>query len=49
MLLLRLHTISGRDEYRAAADSTLRTLLPWMRQMPTGTFQLLLALNEFPA
>jgi uncharacterized protein len=48
MLLLRLHAVTGRDDYRAAAEAALRTLLPWMQQMPTGTFQLLSALEELP-
>jgi uncharacterized protein len=45
MLLVRLATIVGRDDYRAAAEATLGACLPWMRQVPTGTFQLLLTLD----
>ena len=46
MLFLRLHAICRRDDYRAAAEATLRACLPWMRQAPTGTFQLLLATDS---
>jgi len=46
MLFLRLHAICRRDDYRAAAHATLRACLPWMRQAPTGTFQLLLAADS---
>ena len=42
-LLVRLRAICGRDDYRAAAEATLRACSAWMRQVPTGTFQLLLA------
>ena len=45
MLFLRLHAICHRDDYRAAAEATLRWCSPWMQQMPTGTFQLLLAMD----
>ena len=33
MLFLRLHAICRRDDYRAAAEATLRACLPWMRQV----------------
>ena len=45
MLLLRLARITGRDDYRAVAQATLRACYPWMRQVPTGTFQLFQALD----
>jgi uncharacterized protein len=42
-LLTRLATISGRADYAAAASTTLRACLPWMRLAPAATFELLLA------
>ncbi len=45
MLLYRLQRICRRDDYRRAADGTLRACFPWMRKVPTGTFQLLLAMD----
>jgi uncharacterized protein YyaL (SSP411 family) len=44
-LFYRLHRICHRDEYRNAAEATLRACFAWMRQVPTGTFQLLLAMD----
>jgi hypothetical protein len=46
-LLVRLGRLSGRDDYLAAADRTLRTFAEVMQQMPTATGQLLLALDEY--
>ena len=43
-LLLRLPAAVG-DKYRLAAQSALRACHPWIRQMPTAVFQLLLALE----
>jgi uncharacterized protein len=43
MLLLRLQTILGRTDYRAAAEDAIRACAPWMRQVPTAVFQLFLA------
>ena len=43
MLLARLRAICDRDDYGAAAEATLRACSPWMHQVPSGTFQLLLA------
>ena len=45
MLLLRLQAISGGDGYRIAAEAALRACLARMRQVPTGVFQLLLAMD----
>jgi hypothetical protein len=45
MLLARLSAIAGRNDCRTAAEATLGACLPWMRQVPTGTFQLLLTLD----
>jgi uncharacterized protein YyaL (SSP411 family) len=45
MLFYRLQRICGREEYRAAGEATLRACFAWMRQVPTGTFQLLLAMD----
>ncbi len=45
MLFLRLASAAARDDYRTAGEATLHACLPWMRQAPTGTFQLLLALG----
>jgi uncharacterized protein YyaL (SSP411 family) len=45
MLLYRLQRICHRDDYRVAAEATLRACFAWMRQAPTGTFQLLLAMD----
>jgi uncharacterized protein len=42
-LLLRLPAISAGDRYGAAAEAALRACSGWMRQVPTGVFQLLLA------
>jgi uncharacterized protein YyaL (SSP411 family) len=47
MLLLRLGRLCQRPDYVAAAEETLRAHLDLMRQMPTGTGQLLLALEEY--
>ena len=44
-LFYRLHRIGRREDYRAAAEATLRACFAWMRQVPTGTFQLLLAMD----
>jgi hypothetical protein len=44
-LFYRLQRICHRDEYRSAAETTLRACFAWMRQVPTGTFQLLLAMD----
>ena len=46
MLLVRLAAVTGRDDDRAAAEATLRACAPWMRQAPTGTFQLLLTADS---
>jgi hypothetical protein len=43
MLLLRLQGHSADNRYGAAAAAALRACSGWMRQVPTGTFQLLLA------
>ncbi len=45
MLLLRLQAISGGDDYRVAAEAAFRACFAWMRQVPTGAFQLLLAMD----
>ncbi len=45
MLLLRLHVITGRDDYRVAAAGAIRASVAWMRQVPSGVFQLLLAID----
>jgi hypothetical protein len=45
MLLLRLQAISGRDDYGVAAEGEIRAFVPWMRQVPSGVFQLLLAVD----
>ena len=45
MLLLRLEAISGGDGYRVAAEATLRACFARMRQVSTGAFQLLLAMD----
>jgi uncharacterized protein YyaL (SSP411 family) len=45
MLLLRLQAIFVGDHYRTAAESAFRACFPWMRQVPTGVFQLFLALD----
>jgi uncharacterized protein YyaL (SSP411 family) len=47
MLFLRLNEHRADDRYRAAAESTLRAGTPFMRQFPTATGQLLLALEKF--
>ena len=44
-LLMRLAAISVDAKYRTAAEATLRACFARMRQMPTGTFQLLLAMD----
>ena len=44
-LFCRLQRICRRDDYRGAAEATLRACFAWMRQVPTGTFQLLLAME----
>jgi len=44
MLLLRLQAVCGRDDYLVAAEKAIRAFAPWMRQMPTGVFQLLLVI-----
>lgn len=44
-LLMRLYAVTGCDDYRAAAEATLRWCSPWMQQMPTATFQLLLTMH----
>ncbi len=41
----RLQALSGREDYRAAAEGTFRACLPWLQQAPTATFQLLLAMD----
>jgi uncharacterized protein YyaL (SSP411 family) len=46
MLFARLAALTGRDDYRAAAEATFRACLPWIEQAPTATFQLLLASRE---
>ncbi len=46
-LLLRLLPFRPKEEYRSAAEATFRALAPWMRQAPSGTCQLFLAMN-FP-
>jgi uncharacterized protein YyaL (SSP411 family) len=46
MLLARLAAVTGRDDDYAAAEATLRACAPWMRQVPTGTFQLLLTADS---
>jgi uncharacterized protein YyaL (SSP411 family) len=45
MLLLRLQAIAAGHDYRMAADATIRACDAWMRQAPTGVFQLLLAMS----
>jgi uncharacterized protein len=45
MLFMRLQAIGHRDDYRAAAEGTFRACSAWMRQVPIGTFQLLLAMD----
>jgi uncharacterized protein len=45
LLLLRLQAISGGDKYRIAAQSALRACHAWMHRVPTGVFQLLLAID----
>jgi uncharacterized protein YyaL (SSP411 family) len=45
MLFYRLQRICHRDDYRVAAEATLRACFVWMRRVPTGTFQLLLAMD----
>lgn len=45
MLLLRLQAISPGDNFQIAAIAALRACFPWMRQAPTGVFQLLLAMD----
>jgi uncharacterized protein len=45
LLLLRLHAILGRNDYRLAAEDAIRACAPWMHQIPTGVFQLLLAID----
>jgi uncharacterized protein len=45
MLLRRLYAATGRDEYRVAAENTLRACAARMRQIPTGVFQLFLAVD----
>ena len=45
MLLLRL-AAHGRGEYRTAAEATFQACGPWMRQTPTGVFQLWLAMDS---
>jgi hypothetical protein len=44
-LLLRLQAISAGDDYRVAAEATFRACFARMRQVPTSTFQLLLAMD----
>jgi len=46
MLLGRLQRICRREDYRLAAEATLRACSAWMRRAPTGTFQLLLAADS---
>jgi uncharacterized protein len=43
MLLLRLQAVRPGKQYGAAAQTALRACQAWMRQAPTGVFQLLLA------
>ncbi|MCE5266836.1 MAG: thioredoxin domain-containing protein [Planctomycetaceae bacterium] len=43
MLFTRLHGITGRDDFLAAAQGTFHACLAWIEQAPTATFQLLLA------
>jgi uncharacterized protein len=45
MLFWRLHAILDNDDYRVAAENTIRACAAWMRQMPTGVFQLFLAMD----
>jgi uncharacterized protein YyaL (SSP411 family) len=45
-VLLRLHAIRPREDYREAAERTFLSCLPVMRAAPTATFQLLLAADE---
>ena len=45
MMLLRLQAICGRNDYRVAAEDTIRASVPWMRQVPTGVFQMFLAID----
>jgi uncharacterized protein YyaL (SSP411 family) len=45
MLLLRLQAIATGHDYRMAADAAIRACDAWMRQAPTGVFQLLLAMS----
>jgi uncharacterized protein YyaL (SSP411 family) len=44
-LFYRLQRIGRCEDYRLAAEATLRACFAWMRQVPTGTFQLLLAMD----
>jgi uncharacterized protein YyaL (SSP411 family) len=44
-LLVRLQAISPREDYAAAAGATWRACSAWLRQVPTATFQLLLAMD----
>ena len=46
MLLLRLQAIAAGHDYRAAAEAAIRACDAWMRQVPTGVFQLLLAIDS---
>ncbi len=44
-LFYRLQRTCHGDDYRSAAEATLRACFAWMRQVPSGTFQLLLAMD----
>ena len=47
MALLRLGKLTGRDDFLAAAERTLDAASAWMRQAPTATGQMLLALDFY--
>ena len=44
--LLRLAKLADRDDYRRAAEETLRTCAAWMQEAPLAAGQLLLALDS---
>ena len=47
LLLVRLAWVCHRDDYRAAAERTLKLYRPLMREVPLGSGVLLTALNDW--
>ena len=47
MLFLRLSRLCNREDYRKTANDALRAGAAFMRQFPTGTCQMLSALDQY--